>query len=62
MTNDLKGPPAELRFALTIKRAATGKEETYEMVGGLSAEQLEQFRATHPEAERKDGDLGNLKE
>jgi hypothetical protein len=31
--NDLIGPPAELRFTLTIKRAATGKEETYEMVG-----------------------------
>lgn len=31
--NDLKGPPAELRFTVTIKRAKTGAVETYEMRG-----------------------------
>lgn len=30
---DLQGQPAEIRFTLTIKRAATGEEEQYEMVG-----------------------------
>jgi hypothetical protein len=30
---DLQGQPGELRFTLTVKRAATGKEETFEMVG-----------------------------
>ena len=31
--NHLQGPPAELRFTLSIKRAATGLVETYDMVG-----------------------------
>lgn len=29
----LKGKPGELRFTVEIKRAATGKVETYEMIG-----------------------------
>lgn len=49
---ELKGTPGEIRFTVTVKRAATGQEETYEMVGGLSAEQLEQLRELHPEGER----------
>jgi hypothetical protein len=38
--NDLKGPPSELRCTVTIKRAATGKEETYELVGQATPEQV----------------------
>ena len=30
---DLKGPPAELHFTVTVTRKATGKVETYEMIG-----------------------------
>jgi hypothetical protein len=30
---DLVGPPPEIAFTLTIKRAATGLEEHYQMVG-----------------------------
>jgi hypothetical protein len=37
---ELEGPPAELRFTLTIKRAATGKVETFEMVGHSDPEKL----------------------
>ena len=29
----LEGKPGELRFTVEIKRAATGKVETYEMIG-----------------------------
>ncbi len=45
---DLQGQPAEVRFTLTIKRAATGKEETFEMVGH-----------TLPAPEEKEPDHGN---
>ncbi len=31
--SDLQGPPAELRFTVTVTRAATGKTEPFEMVG-----------------------------
>ena len=40
MNADLKGPPAELRFTVTIKRAATGATETYDMIGHADSEQL----------------------
>lgn len=30
---ELQGRPGELRFTIEVKRAATGKVETYEMVG-----------------------------
>lgn len=33
--NELEGRPAELRFTLEIKRAATGATETVEMVGHI---------------------------
>ena len=36
MSNDIVGKPGEVHFTVTIKRAATGKEETYEMVGVVS--------------------------
>jgi hypothetical protein len=38
--SELKGQPSELRFTVTIKRAATGKTETYDMVGHANPEQL----------------------
>ena len=41
--NDLKGQPAELRATITIKRAATGKEETYDLVGHGDLNQIKQL-------------------
>ncbi len=32
---ELKGQPGEVRFTVEVKRAATGKVETYEMVGRI---------------------------
>jgi hypothetical protein len=49
--NDLKGPPAELRFTVTIKRAGTGKVETYDMVGAATPEQVAALLKEKPEAE-----------
>jgi hypothetical protein len=40
---DLKGQPGELRMTLQIKRAATGKVETYEMVGHSDPEKLKEI-------------------
>ena len=47
--NDLKGPPAELRCVLTIKRAATGKVETYDVVGRATPEQVAALLKEKPE-------------
>lgn len=33
--SDIKGQEGELRFTLEIKRAATGKTETVEMIGKI---------------------------
>lgn len=33
---DLNGKPGELKFTVTVTRAATGKVETYDMVGKVS--------------------------
>jgi len=38
--SELKGQPGEIRFTVTIKRAATGKEETYDLVGAATPEQV----------------------
>ena len=40
---ELTGEKAELRFTLEIKRAATGKVETYEMVGHADPEELQKL-------------------
>lgn len=32
-SQQLVGKPGELRFTIEVKRAATGKVETYEMIG-----------------------------
>jgi hypothetical protein len=32
----LQGSPGELRFTIEVKRAKTGKVETYEMIGKVS--------------------------
>lgn len=54
--NELKGQPGELRATVTIIRKATGKVETYELVGHATPEQDEQLKglsdgaaATKPE-------------
>jgi hypothetical protein len=58
MTNELQGPPAELRFVLTVKRKDTGKVETYEMAGYTKpAEQTESTDGSdtqHGSAQRSD--------
>jgi hypothetical protein len=33
---ELQGKPGELRFTIEVKRAATGKVETYQMTGRVS--------------------------
>ena len=33
---ELKGKPGELRFVVEVKRAATGKVETYELIGKVN--------------------------
>ena len=43
--NDLKGQPAEMRATVTIKRASTGKVETYNLTGRVAPEQAEQIVA-----------------
>lgn len=35
---NIGGEPAELRFTITIKRAATGEEETHELIGHIEPE------------------------
>jgi len=40
---ELTGERAELRFTLEIKRADTGKVETYEMVGHSDPEELKKL-------------------
>lgn len=44
----LVGPPAELRFTLTVTRKDTGKVETYEMVGRIEPPQQEQENGNNP--------------
>jgi hypothetical protein len=41
--SDLKGQEGEVRFTVTVKRAATGKEEIFEMVGKVTSDQAEQL-------------------
>ena len=48
--NELKGQPAELRATITIKRAATGKVETYDLVGQATPEQVAALLKEKPEA------------
>jgi len=38
MQNDVKGPPADLTFTLTVTRKETGNVETYQMEGFLLSE------------------------
>ena len=40
---ELTGEKAELRFTLEITRAATGKVETYEMIGHADPEELQKL-------------------
>ncbi len=41
--SNLKGQEGEVRFTVTVKRADTGKEDTYEMVGKVTADEAEQL-------------------
>jgi len=47
--NDIKGPPADVTFTISILRKATGLVETYEMEGFLLSEPP--IEATTPEGE-----------
>jgi hypothetical protein len=41
--NNLQGQEGEVRFTVTVKRVATGKEETFEMVGKVTSDEAEQL-------------------
>lgn len=41
--SELVGQKAELRFTIEIKRAATGKVDTFEMVGHADAAELQKL-------------------
>ncbi len=54
MSIELQGPPAELRFTVSITRAATGEVEHFDMVGRIeqappsAASQEEEIHVGHP--------------
>lgn len=52
MENELKGQPGELRMTIEIKRAATGKTETVELIGHAAPEKLKEIIAA--QAEKKE--------
>jgi hypothetical protein len=41
---DLVGQPGELRFTVEIKRADTGKVDTYDLVGYLDEDKLKELQ------------------
>ena len=47
--SDLQGQTGEVRFTLTVKRAETGKEETFDMVGKITHDEAEQLGLTEGE-------------
>ena len=53
--SDLKGQIGELRATITIKRKATGKVDTYELVGRTVSEQAQ----TEEKPSVKENDHGN---
>jgi hypothetical protein len=55
MGSNLQGQPGELRMTIEIKRAATGKVETFEVVGHADPEKL----AAIIEAEKQKEDHGS---
>lgn len=56
MTQQLEGPPAEVRMTVKVKRAATGQTETHELVGHVIHEPESQngSDSQHGSAERRD--------
>ena len=52
MGNALQGQPGELRMTIEIKRAATGKVETVELVGHADPEKLKEIIAA--QADKKE--------
>lgn len=49
--SDIKGPPADMTFTITVTRKDTGKQETYQMEGFLIDETLEATIPTPHEGE-----------
>lgn len=47
MPDELKGQPGELRATISVTRKATGKVETYELIGRVQPEE--------PQQEKNDG-------
>jgi hypothetical protein len=43
---ELEGKPANLFFTIEVKRAATGKTETFEMIGHADPEELKKLTET----------------
>lgn len=53
MGSNLQGEPGELRMTIEIKRAATGKTETVELIGHADPEKLKQIIAAQAEKQEK---------
>ena len=49
--NDVKGPPADVTFTLTVTRKDTGKVENYQMEGYILSEPP--IEATIPQGEQE---------
>ena len=50
---NLQGQPGELRMTLEIKRAATGKVETVEVIGHADREKLQEIIAAQADKQEK---------
>lgn len=51
--SELQGTPGELRATISITRKATGKVETYELVGHVTAEQEQQLLENSGQTEKE---------
>lgn len=51
--SDLQGTPGELRATISITRKASGKVETYELVGHVTAEQEQQLLENSAQTEKE---------
>lgn len=57
---ELTGQPGELRMTIEIKRAATGKVDTYELVGSATDEQAEKLGLKEPNPKEPQKDAGGV--
>ena len=57
--NAIKGTPGEVRMTIGVTRKATGKTETYELVGKVTGDEAEQL--TKEQANGSDPQHGSKK-